>query len=130
MKKITDSTINHNQPKPTIFRDHRSSINNIRRHHHSHKMTCMVALVCTSPHCNTLNTRKGHIWRDQPLQWNQSPGTKIKASHNIPKASMTMSGLDLQCHKRDRAKVQECCRSRSASLSMLTTTSRAQRIMK
>lgn len=131
MKEVTDSTINHDQPKSTISRDHRSSINNIRRHHHKHKMTCMVALVCTSPHSNTLNIRKGHICRHQPpLQLNQSPGTKIKARHNTRKASMTTTGLALQRNKGDRAKVQGCCRSRSANLSTPTTTSRAQRITK
>jgi len=132
MKEMTDSTINHDQPKSIISRGHRSNISNIRRHHHKHKMTCMVALACTSPrpHSNTLNTRKGHICRDQPLQLNQSPSTKIKARHNLRKASMTMTGLALQRNKGDRAKVQECCRSRSVNLSTPTTTSMAQRITK
>src|ERR1700722_5625473 len=130
MKEMTDSTVNHDQPKSTISRDHRSNISNTRRHHHKHKMTCMVALASTSPHSNTLNTRKGHICRDQPLRLNQSPNTKIKARHNIRKASMTMTGLALQRNKEDRAKVQECCRSRSANLSTPTTTSMAQRITK
>src|SRR5271154_5477162 len=130
MKEMTDSTLNHDPPKSIISRDHRSNISNIRRHHHKHKMTCMVALACTSPHSNTLNTRKGHICRDQPLQLNQSPSTKIKARHNIRKASMTMTGLALQRNKGDRAKVQECCRSRSAILSPPTTMSMDKRITK